>query len=121
MDPTFLLVCLISSSECIGEICLKKLHLNPDRFWLFIVAVVFYTIVCFLLFISYRYKGMGIIHVLWSGISILLVLGVSVFYFKEKITTLDKLGIICIIAGMVLILWKNETEYDHVKTIMDAF
>jgi multidrug transporter EmrE-like cation transporter len=63
---------------------------------------------------------MGIIHVLWSGVSILLVLGVGIFYFNEKITTLDKLGIIFIVVGMVLILWKNETEYDHVKTIMDA-
>lgn len=120
MDPTFLLVCLISTSECIGEICLKKLHLNPDRFWLFIAAVVFYTIVCFLLFISYRYRGMGIVHVLWSGISILLVLSVGIFYFEEKITMMDKLGIIFILLGMVLILWKNKTEYDHVGHILKS-
>ncbi len=120
MDPTIFLVLFISSFECMGEICLKKLHLNPQRFWLFIAAVTFYTVVCFLLFIAYRYNGMGIVHVLWSGVSILLVLSVGIFYFNEQVTLLDKVGIVCIIIGMILILWTGENERDHIGRLFES-
>lgn len=111
MTLTLLLIFLISVTESVAQVCLKHLFLDPQKFWLYVAAVLCYAIVCILLFFSYRYNGMGILHVLWSSLSILLALGIGIFYFKEEITTLDKLGIILIITGMIFVLWESDDDH----------
>jgi drug/metabolite transporter (DMT)-like permease len=111
MTPTLFLVFLISSTETIAQVCLKHMFLDPQKYWLYIAAVLCYAVVCILLFISYRYNGMGIMHVLWSSASILLAVGIGIFYFRENITTLDKVGILLIITGMIFVLWEGEIEH----------
>jgi multidrug transporter EmrE-like cation transporter len=54
---------------------------------------------------------MGMVNVIWSGLSILVILTAGVVFFNEVVTTYDKVGVILIIAGMAFILW--ETEHDH--------
>jgi drug/metabolite transporter (DMT)-like permease len=111
MTPTILLVLLISSTETIAQVCLKHMFLDPQKYWLYIAAVLCYAIVCILLFVSYRYNGMGILHVLWSSVSILLAIGIGIFYFHEKITSLDKIGIVLILLGMIFVLWEGEIDH----------
>jgi multidrug transporter EmrE-like cation transporter len=111
MITILLLIVLISISECIGTSCLKKMYIDPKKYWLFFVAVGAYIFVCILLFVSYRYETMGLINVLWSGVSILVILGAGMIFFNETITNYDKIGIVFILAGMAFIL--GETDYDH--------
>ena len=111
MFDVLLIILLISISECTGTSCLKQLHLDPKRYWLFIVAILCYVVVCMLLLVSYRYKTMGMVNVIWSGLSILVILTAGVIFFNEVVTAYDKVGVILIIAGMAFILW--ETEHDH--------
>jgi multidrug transporter EmrE-like cation transporter len=94
------LVLLISISECLGQSCLKTYHENPSKLWLWILGVLFYTIVCALLVMSYKYKGMGIVNVIWSGISVLIIVSTGVLFFEETITWLDKIGIALILTGI---------------------
>lgn len=101
------LIVLISISECIGQSCLKMFYKNPKNITYYAVAVAFYSIVCALLVLSYQYKGMGIVNVLWSGISVLTILGVGMAFFNETITTMDMFGIFFIILGIILILWEG--------------
>ncbi len=56
---------------------------------------------------SYKYKGMGIVNVLWSGISVLTVISTGIIFFNEKITKLDWIGIIFIILGIFFILYEG--------------
>ncbi len=103
------LVLFISISECLGQSCLKKFHINPlpENNYLYYLAVAFYSLVCLLLLLSYKYKSMGIVNVLWSGISVLVILSTGAIFFHEKITTLDKLGVICILLGITFVVWEN--------------
>lgn len=103
-----LLIVLISICELIGQSCLKYLHINSEEYHYFLYAVIFYGFVCFLLLQSYKYKGMGIINVLWSGISILVIIFASVMMFNEQITLYDKIGILFVIIGMFLILFEDK-------------
>ena len=48
---------------------------------------------------------MGLINCLWSGVSIIIILLVGYFLFKEKLNNRDITGIILIIAGIMLINW----------------
>jgi len=89
--------------------CLKHLHNNGNKQF-YIFAVFFYSIVCYLLLQTYKYKGMGIVNVIWSGLSILVILSSSVAFFGEKITTMDKIGIVFVIVGIFLILFEGSHE-----------
>jgi multidrug transporter EmrE-like cation transporter len=99
-----IIIILISLCETLGQSCLKFFDKNNHRFEFYLLGIIFYALVCFLLVMSYKYRGMGIINVLWSGISILLIMSSGIIFFGEKITTMDKIGIILIISGIVFIL-----------------
>lgn len=105
--PLLAIILLISFCEGIGQSCLKKVFSDPDKMHLFVVALVFYGIVCYLLLMSYKYRGMGIVNVIWSGLSILLIVSIGVLFFQETITNMDKIGIVLIIAGIVFVLWEG--------------
>jgi len=99
-----LIILLISISECLGQSCLKSLFNEPKKYYLYFIAVIFYSIVCYLLFLSYKYKSMGLVNVLWSGISVLLILSIGSIFFNETVTRLDILGVILVILGIMCIL-----------------
>ena len=52
---------------------------------------------------------MGLVNVVWSVISVLLVLNSGILFFHKKITTLDKLGIVLLLVllGISLIVCEN--------------
>jgi multidrug transporter EmrE-like cation transporter len=109
MNPKITLlfiILLISISECIGQSCLKKLFDEPSKTHLYLIAVIFYSIICYLLILSYNYKGMGLINVIWSGLSVLVIVSTGVLFFNEKITNLDKIGIFLVLLGILCILYE---------------
>ncbi len=101
-----LLVISISISECLGQSCLKIYHKAPEKTHLYIAGVLFYTIVCALLVMSYKYKGMGLINVLWSGLSVLVILSTGVLFFDESITHMNMIGAGMIVAGIGFVVWE---------------
>ncbi len=118
-DYIILLVIIffISICELVGQSCLKYFHINNDKPRYYFIATLFYAIVCYLLFLSYRYKGMGIINVLWSGISILVILSASMLFFGEKITVLDKIGVVFILIGIFCVLYEGSHEIENFRII----
>jgi multidrug transporter EmrE-like cation transporter len=50
---------------------------------------------------------MGLVNILWSGMSILVICSVGITFFGEKITIMDKIGMALIVAGMVCVLWEG--------------
>jgi multidrug transporter EmrE-like cation transporter len=50
---------------------------------------------------------MGLVNVLWSGISVLVILSLGVLYFGEKITMLDKIGVCLVLVGIGLIVYEK--------------
>jgi multidrug transporter EmrE-like cation transporter len=105
---TLLMIILsISISECLGQSCLKTLFDDPKQYHLYFAAVLFYSIVCYLLVLSYTYKGMGLVNVLWSGLSILIILSTGALFFNETISRLDIIGVFFVILGMICILWEG--------------
>ncbi len=107
----------IGLCELCGQSCLKYFNIN-NKIQYYIYGVIFYALVCFLLYKSYKFKGMGIINVLWSGLSILLILSISIIFFGEKITTKDKIGIVFIILGMIFILYEGTHPVSNVENFL---
>ena len=98
-----LLILLISVFECMGQSCLKRLFSNPGERHLYIFAVIFYSAVCFLLLMSYRYKSMGLTNILWSGMSVIVIVSTGMVFFGETVTRMDVAGILLILMGMALV------------------
>jgi multidrug transporter EmrE-like cation transporter len=101
-----ILVFAISISECLGQSCLKTYHKAPEKTHLYIAGVLFYTIVCALLVMSYKYKGMGLVNVLWSGLSVLVIFSTGVLFFDESITRMDMIGAAMIVSGIGFVVWE---------------
>lgn len=104
-----IIILFIAIFECIAQGCLKKYYNNPlpANKYLYFLAICAYSIICLLLIQSYNYKTMGLVNVLWSGISVLVILSLGVFYFGEKITTLDKIGVGLVLVGISFIVYEN--------------
>ena len=100
------IIIIISVCESFGQSCLKKFYEN-NQIHFYISAMFFYGIICYLLIQSYKYKGMGMVNVIWRGISKLLVLSTGIIFFNEKITKMDIMGIIFVILGLFFILYEG--------------
>lgn len=110
------IIVAISVLECFGQSCLLSFQKNPSKWVLFLGGVVFYSIVCLLLVLSYQYKGLGLINVLWSGISVLVIVSVGMIFFHEKITKMDWMGVLLVLVGIAMITW----EGDHGKELFQG-
>jgi len=99
-----LVVLGIVIAECVGQSCLKTLFNNPDKTHLYFAGVLSYGVVCYLLILSYRYKSMGLVNVLWSGLSVLAVMTAGALFFHERITTMDMIGTALVLAGIAFIV-----------------
>ncbi len=99
-----ILIVLISLFECFGQNCLKRLFINPDQKHLYFFAVLFYSVVCYLLVMSYRYKSMGLTNLLWSGMSVIVVVTTGMLFYGERLSRLDIFGILLILLGMACVV-----------------
>lgn len=106
MKSVYLLLVVLGIviAECVGQSCLKSMFNDPSKSYLYVAGVVSYGVVCYLLLLSYNYKSMGLINVLWSGLSVLAVLGAGALFFHERITTMDAVGVVLTLAGIALIM-----------------
>ncbi len=109
MDSSFLLVIivLISVCELCGQSCLKYFNLNRDKPHYYALGLLFYSIVCYLLLKSYEYKGIGLINMIWSGMSVVVVLTGGYLIFGEEVTNMDKFGVLLIMLGIFFVLYEG--------------
>ncbi len=102
------LVVLISLSECFGQSSLKRYYNDPTKTYFYFIGVLFYAVVCLLLVMSYKFSGMGLVNILWSGISVLTILTTGILFFDETVTRMDWAGVVLILAGISFIVWEGE-------------
>ena len=97
-------VAIICLAEICGQSCLKKLHAEPEKFWLFLMAMGFYICIFYMLLKSYGSTTMGSVNALWSGLSVLTIFTVGFLFFEELVSLKQAVGAACIVIGVVLIL-----------------
>jgi multidrug transporter EmrE-like cation transporter len=62
-----------------------------------------YAAVAMLLYAAYKYRKLGIVNALWSSLSIVMMLAIGYFFFQEKLSILDKVGVVFILIGVIVI------------------
>ena len=97
-----LIIILIVLFETVAIMCVKKYHEDKCINY-FLLAVLFYAVVCYLLHKSLDYNNsVGINNILWSGLSIFAVTLFGVLFFKEKLHWHDILAGLLITVGIII-------------------
>jgi small multidrug resistance pump len=96
----YLYIALILLSETAAISFLKK-HSLTGQWWYFALALIFYSFVSWFLVKSFKFEEMGIVNVLWSAFSVIMVVGSGILFFKENISFIELIGIGLIVSGVV--------------------
>ena len=97
------LVVSISFIECYAQYNLRNGRKNNNVNCL-IISALLYGFICYLLYTTYQYEGMGHVNLIWSCLSITLAYLVGVFIFNEHI---NKYGIIAIGFALLAIYFSH--------------
>lgn len=97
----FYILC-VAIFETAGQSFLKLANTRKTTIY-FILGIASYAFVSTFLYLSYTYKGVGLVNALWSGISILMMMLVGYFFFKERFATTELIGVGLILAGIIVI------------------
>ncbi len=99
----FIYLILAIIFEVIGTTALKA----SDGFTLLkpsILTVVSYMLCFYFLALTFKYfTSIGYIYAVWSGLGIVLVALVGVFYYKEQIDIAGMIGLSLIIIGAIVL------------------
>ena len=101
-----IIVTLIAVIESFSIASLKEYYIS-SKIRYFVISVILYIIICYLLTLTFKYQGIGICNVIWSAISIIMVIFLGILFFKENINLYDGFGSILVISG-IYIIKKNE-------------
>jgi multidrug transporter EmrE-like cation transporter len=83
---------------------LKAKYLGSiDGLWILPLTMVLYSIQPLLFFFGLSLHSMGILNILWNAISSILIAISGVYFFNEKITSLNALGITLCVAGIIIL------------------
>ena len=97
------IVLMISLCEAVGQSITFLAH-KKSVFAYLLIAWFFYLAVVYFLYQAYKYKGVGFVNILWSGITTLLMVCIGYFFFNERFSKFEWIGAGFIIVGMVILL-----------------
>ena len=100
------LVVAISFVECYAQYNLKRGRKNNEPHCLLISAIL-YGIICFLLYTSYQYEGMGHVNLIWSCVSIIFAYIVGIFVFDEYI---NNYGYLALFFALLAIYFSHKND-----------
>lgn len=101
------IILLIVFCETSAISCIKRFH-NHSGAQYFLLAVLLYGMVCYLLHRSFYLKdSMGMVNLIWSGISVMAVALTGILLFKEKVHVHDIFAGSLIMVGMMIFKYTN--------------
>lgn len=102
------IILAISFCELIAQSSVKHFYnTGKKEFAFYFIAILSYCVIAYLLTLAYEHKGIGITNVLWSGITIIIILITGIILFDEKLTNYDIIGLCLILFGSTFILYEE--------------
>jgi len=100
------LLLFIVGTESLAQYCLKQCKLT-HKWHFYLLAVLCYALVCFGLYNMYGYRTMGLVNLLWSCLSIVLIILIGGVFFHEAVTIYDMIGVVFVFIGFGFIFIKG--------------
>jgi small multidrug resistance pump len=95
-------VFMVAVAEAIGQTSINLSRVQHNWWWMGL-ALLAYAAVAFGLYMSYAYKGVGIVNALWSGLSVLIMVVIGLLVFREEISRVEWLGVVLILCGILIL------------------
>lgn len=86
----------------IGDVFLKKAA-TKNNFAFLVLGIVIYSISSLVWFYLYKSNKFAIVTVVYSIITILLSVGIGFYYFKEKLSNIEIIGIVLAVFSLILL------------------
>ena len=105
-----LLVCLILI-EVVAMSTINYSAIHKNNYY--IIGLFFYLFVGYILYVLLvRHSSLAVVNSKWNMVSILLITAISILYFKEKITSMEMMGVaLAIVATFCM-------EYEELKNLI---
>jgi multidrug transporter EmrE-like cation transporter len=91
----------MSIIELFGQIFIKTYYETRKTYWFFL-GWIFYLFVLFALYQCYFLTGFAIANGLWSSFTVCLTTVVGIFYYGEKLSTMELIGLAMVVVGIFL-------------------
>lgn len=105
------IILAIAFFELIAQSSVKYFHkTEKTQYIYYFIAILSYCVVAYLLTLSYDHKGMGITNLLWSGITIVVILTAGIILYNERLTNYDIAGLCLILSGTGFILYEENFD-----------
>ncbi len=72
------------------------------KLWPSVICIIGYGLTFYFLSLAIKEIPMGVAYAVWAGVGILLVAGVSYFYFQQKLDSPAIIGMVLIVSGVVI-------------------
>ena len=98
MGYLFLILTIISETTAV--ICMKFSE-GFQLKWYSAAAIITYMLSFFFLTMALKYLPAGIANAIWAGASTMLVAVLGIFFFKEKLSAIQVISLLLIVAGLL--------------------
>ena len=95
---------LLSSVEAVALTLLRIENPKTLLYRGFAASTIYGALVVPLLIKTLQYEGIGIVNFIWNVFSTIIMFTIGVYIFKEKIESLQLIGVVLSLAGLGLIL-----------------
>jgi multidrug transporter EmrE-like cation transporter len=96
----------LAATDIIAFPIVKYVSLGARPIWL-LLAVLVYSMNPIILLQSLKIEGLAVINLLWNTLSNILITVIGVYMFKEKISSIKKLGIVLSIISIGLLTYEG--------------
>jgi multidrug transporter EmrE-like cation transporter len=94
---------------CIDVVMMGMLKLEYIKVlhgtWILPLAMAIYSLQPMVFRSGLPYEGIAVLNIMWNTLSILIISLLGLFFFEEKLSRINALGMILSILGIILIKW----------------
>jgi len=98
MEPYFYLIMAIAG-EVMGTSALKASY-GMTKLWPALIVIVGYSLTFWALSIALKELPVGIVYAIWSGVGIVSIVLIGIFFFDEEFSFMHLLGTSLILSGV---------------------
>jgi small multidrug resistance pump len=98
----FAIAC-VAIFEALGQSSMAMARRSIDKKIMYaMLGMICYCFVAYGLYVSYQWKGVGMVNAMWSSLSIIVMITIGHVFFKERLDAYEWIGVLLMIVGIVI-------------------
>jgi drug/metabolite transporter (DMT)-like permease len=99
------IIIALVTAESFAQLFLEKATLKSKKNYYLIYGILLYILVGYLYYIALTSKvSLAITNIIWQTATIIIITLISIFYFKQKLTKREIIGIVILLIGSLFFI-----------------